>query len=101
MSQHAGSIVVYSPIGAPLSYLGRLVEFNPESGLLVLQAGLILRRQEGGMVEFLKFPHASRESLVYLSTRDVPGTLVVNPEDETVKRYEDHALKAYSRLAIL
>lgn len=94
-------LIAFSPLGSPVTYLGQQQSFDPATGSLRLSQVVVLARSKEGHLDIMKVPHASRESIIHLNTKDVPGALVENPEDDTVKLYENHVIKAYSKLAIL
>jgi hypothetical protein len=94
-------LIAFSPLGSPVTYLGNQKSFDPTTGALQLTQVIVLARSKDGHLDVMKVPHAGRESTIHLNTKDVPGALVESPEDDTVKLYENHVVKAYSKLTIL
>lgn len=93
------NVIVYSIIGAPAFYMGKVHTETSEH--LVLCDAIMGISEKGGSISLVRIPHTSKESRISIPISQVPGLKIENPDEELVSTYEDSLVRAFSKLTLV
>ena len=91
-------LVVFKGMG--ISYIGKLAE-EPNSDFLKLKSCIMMIAKKDGQHEVGSVPYASRDSLITVPLKQMPGVIIDNPEKQITEMYNKEIVSCYSNLTLV